>query len=212
MPSQRRTSRGVPGGNASRGPGQATSHPGARGSRPRNAGARTTSSRPAEQTSGAVRAGAAGAAARRPRLTGRAAVLVLVLAVLTVSYASSLRAYLEQRSHIGDLKTQIAEREASIDDLEREKRRWDDPAYVKAQARERFGYLMPGESGFEVIGADGRPLEAQASLSDPSEVIKTVPKAWWTAAWESMELAGNPPPPDAEPADLIDGTLTSGQS
>lgn len=146
------------------------------------------------------------AGARRPRFTGRAAVLVLVLAVLTVSYASSLRAYLQQRSHIGDLKAQIAEREASIDRLEREKRRWDDPAYVKAQARSRFGYLMPGESGFEVIGADGRPLEAQASLNDPDEVIRTVPKAWWTAAWESVELAGNPPPPDQEPADLIDGT------
>ena len=143
---------------------------------------------------------------RRPSFTGRAAVLVLVLAVLTVSYASSLRAYLQQRSHIGDLKAQIAQREANIDDLEREKKRWDDPAYVKAQARARFGYLMPGESGFEVIGPDGEPLEAQASLNDPSDVIKTVPKAWWSAAWESMELAGNPPPPDAEPADLIDGT------
>ena len=98
---------------------------------------------------------------------------MLVLAVLTVSYASSMRAYLEQRAHIGDLKAQIAEREANIDDLEREKQRWDDPAYVKAQARARFGYLMPGESGFEVIGADGKPLEAQASLNDPSEVIKT---------------------------------------
>ena len=133
--------------------------------------------------------------------------LVLVLAVLTVSYASSLRAYLQQRAHIGELKAQIAEREANIDDLEREKKRWDDPAYVKAQARERFGYLMPGEAGFEVIGLDGKPLEAQASLNDPSEVIKTVPKAWWTAAWESMELAGNPPPPGEEPADLVDGTV-----
>lgn len=137
--------------------------------------------------------------------------LVLVLAVLTVSYASSLRAYLEQRSHIGDLKTQILEREASINDLEREKRRWDDPAYVKAQARARFGYLMPGESGFEVIGADGRPVEAQASLKDPSDVIRTMPKAWWTAAWESVELAGNPPPPDTEPAALVDGSVTGGQ-
>ena len=96
---------------------------------------------------------------RASRLTGRAAVLVLVLAVLTVSYASSLRAYLQQRSHIGELKVQIAEREASINDLEREKKRWDDPAYVKAQARARFGYLMPGETGYEVIGADGEPLE-----------------------------------------------------
>ena len=137
--------------------------------------------------------------------------LVLVLAVLTVSYASSLRAYLQQRSQIGDLKSQIAEREANINDLEREKRRWDDPAYVKAQARARFGYLMPGESGFEVIGADGKPLEAQASLNDPSDVIKTVPKAWWSAAWESMELAGDPPPPDPEPAEMVDGSVTGGQ-
>ena len=129
-----------------------------------------------------------------------------MLAVLTVSYASSLRAYLQQRSHIGDLRAQIAEREAGINDLEREKQRWNDPAYVKAQARARFGYLMPGESGFEVIGVDGEALEAQATLNDPSEVIKTMPKAWWTAAWESMELAGSPPPPAEEPADLIDGT------
>src|SRR5690349_23258602 len=66
----------------------------------------------------AARPGDGPATARRPRsrLTGRAAVLVLVLAVLTVSYASSLRAYLQQRAHIGELKSQIAEREASIDD------------------------------------------------------------------------------------------------
>ncbi len=129
-----------------------------------------------------------------------------MLAVLTVSYASSLRAYLQQRGHIGDLKAQIAERETSISDLEREKRRWDDPAFVKAQARARFGYLLPGESGYEVIGPDGKPLESEATLNDPSEVIKTVPTAWWTAAWDSMELAGNPPPPPEQPADLVDGT------
>ncbi len=163
---------------------------------------RTTPTRTAEVTP---------SAARRPRFTGRAAVLVLVLAVLTVSYASSLRAYLQQRSHIGDLKAQIAEREASINDLEREKKRWDDPAYVKTQARARFGYVLPGESGFEVIGVDGKPLEAQASLNDPSDVIKTVPKAWWSAAWESMELAGDPPPPDEEPAPLVDGSVAGGR-
>jgi cell division protein FtsB len=207
MPSQRRTPRGGPGGP--RGPRQGHStHPGARGTRPRAGGTRTPAPRsePAPAAAGSTATRTPRTAARRPRFTGRAAVLVLVLAVLTVSYASSLRAYLQQRSHIGDLKAQIAEREASITDLEREKRRWEDPAYVKAQARARFGYLMPGEQGFEVIGADGKPLEAQATLNDPDEVIKTVPKAWWTAAWESMELAGNPPPPDEEPAEMIDGT------
>lgn len=142
---------------------------------------------------------------RRPRFTGRAAVLVLVLAVLTVSYASSLRAYLQQRAHIGDLKSAIAEQETAINALEREKQRWQDPAFVKAQARARFGYLMPGETGFQVLDANGKPLETQASLSDPDEVIKTVPTAWWSSAWASVELAGNPPPPSDGPATEIDG-------
>jgi cell division protein FtsB len=132
-------------------------------------------------------------------------VLVLVLAVLTVSYASSLRAYIQQRSHIADLKAAIAQREASIEDLEREKQRWEDPAYVKAQARARFGYLMPGETGFQVLDEDGRPLEQQATLNDPDDVLKIEPTAWWSPAWDSVELAGNPPPPAPETPSVIDG-------
>ena len=146
---------------------------------------------------------------RRSRLTGRAAVLVLVVAVLTVSYGSSFKAYLQQRSQIADLKAQIAERRASIDALEREKRRWEDPAYVRAQARERFGYLMPGETSYVVLDADGKPLESRASLRDPAEVVKEEPTAWWTTAWASVELAGAPPTARRDgrpPATEIDGT------
>lgn len=140
----------------------------------------------------------------QPRFTGRAAILVLVLAVLTVSYASSMRAYLQQRSHIADLKSQIAEREASIDSLEREKRRWGDDAYVRTQARKRFGYLMPGETGFQVIDENGRPLGTKISLHDPEDIVPVEPTAWWTTAWESMELAGHPPKRSDLPAARID--------
>jgi len=135
-------------------------------------------------------------------------VLVLVVAVLTVSYGSSLKAYLQQRSQITDLKTQIAERQVDIDALEREKRRWDDPAYVQAQARARFGYLMPGETSYVVLDVDGLPLESTATLRDPAEVVKVEPTAWWTTAWASVELAGNPPVDRGAqaPATEIDGT------
>lgn len=142
---------------------------------------------------------------RRPKLTGRAAVLVLVLAVLTVSYASSLRAYLQQRDQIGDLKSQIAMRRASIDDLEREKRRWEDPAYVRQQARD-LNFVMPGETAYVVLDDNGEPLESDTSLTDPSTVARKPPKAWWSAAWESVELAGHPPAPEPGPADKIRGS------
>jgi cell division protein FtsL len=142
----------------------------------------------------------------RSRLTGRAAVLVLVLAVLTVSYASSLRAYLQQRTHINDLKSQIAEHEANIDQLESEKDRWEDPAYVEQQARERLGYVMPGERTYLVLGEDGKPLEPASELQDPTHVISTAQTAWWSDGWASVELAGHPPKADKPPATEIDGT------
>ncbi|KRF36843.1 FtsB family cell division protein [Nocardioides sp. Soil805] len=191
MAQQPSSKRGTPRG----GPGRTTG-PGSRTQR-----GRSTASRPA--TPAGARPGAP--SPRRPRLTGRAAVLVLVLAVLTVSYASSMRAYLQQRSHISELKTAIAEREAAINDLEREKQRWEDPAYVKAQARARFGYLMPGETGFQVLDENGRPLEQQATLNDPDDVLKIEPTPWWSPAWDSVELAGNPPPPQPETPSVIDG-------
>ncbi len=150
-------------------------------------------------------AGDAAVAGKRPsRLTGRAMVLVLVLALLTVSYASSMRAYLQQRAHIGDLKDQIALREAKIGGLEREKRRWQDPAFVRQQAR-GLNYVMPGETAYVVLDENGDPLDQETSLTDPSTVDPKSPTAWWTTAWRSVELAGNPPKPEPEPATKING-------
>jgi cell division protein FtsB len=125
------------------------------------------------------------------RLTGRAAILVLVLAVLAVSYASSLRAYLQQREQIDDLEAQIDEREASIGDLEREKGRWEDPAYVMQEARKR-GYILPGETPFVVVDGNGDPL-TDAELDDPSSVGDTEAPAWYDGVWTSVKVAGNPP-------------------
>ncbi|NUR09460.1 MAG: septum formation initiator family protein, partial [Nocardioidaceae bacterium] len=126
------------------------------------------------------------------RFTSRAAVLVLVLAVLTVSYASSLRAYLEQRRHIESLQQDIATSQASITSLQREKRRWNDPAFVKTVAHQRFGWVMPGEIGFQVLDDHGRPVDHQDSLSDPDEVTEANRPLWWQSAWGSVVQAGKP--------------------
>ena len=130
--------------------------------------------------------------------------LVLVLAVLAVSYASSLKAYLQQRAHIAELKEQIARTSSDIDDLEREKRRWNDEAYVRAQARERFGYVMPGETSYVVLDEHGEPVETRARLHDPREVLADEPTAWWDDAWASVELAGDPPQDRPPPAAGLD--------
>ena len=151
-------------------------------------------------------------AERRPRFTGRAAVLLLVVAVLAVSYASSLRAYIQQRSHIGDLKGQIAERRASIDELEREKDRWEDPEFVRQQARERFGYLKPGETSYVVLDGNGDPIESEAGraeLTDPDTVAEEPPDVLYSDLWESVKLAGDPPDQEPPPLTQIGGSKRS---
>ena len=139
----------------------------------------------------------------RSRLTGRAAVLVLVVAALMVSYASSLRAHLEQRALIGDMEASISESRAQIVELEREKRRWADPAYVESQARARFAFGYPGEIGYRVLDVDGDPLDQAASLEDRVPVVGDGQPEWWETTLSSVEAADAPPRPDDGPATLI---------
>ena len=185
-----------------------------RGPRGRTGPGRT----PAARRAAEARAAAAAAADRlvkidpraNPRLTGRAAVLVLVVAVLVVSFASSLKAYLQQRDHIDTMRAQIAQRTQAIDALESEKKRWKDPAYVEQQARERFGYLMPGETAYVALDANGRRIQPESTLTAPDAVGSHQPKAWWEDAWGSVELAGDPPALGArEPARKINGLKES---
>jgi len=143
---------------------------------------------------------------QRSRLTGRAAILVLVLAVLAVSYASSLRAYLQQRHQIDTLEAEIERTQGAIDELQREKERWEDPAYVAQQARERFNYVAPGETPYVVVDENGEPL-TDAELGDPSSVGEQDTRAWYDGLWDSVQVAGDPPTKiPAPPEKRIDGT------
>ncbi len=118
---------------------------------------------------------------------------MLVLAVLMISYASSMRAYLQQRHELITLHEQITKSKASIADLSREKKRWADPAYVRSMAHERLGWVMPGEISYQVIGEDGKPLGHHDTLPKTGTVSDARPPIWWKSAWQSMEAAGKPP-------------------
>ena len=131
--------------------------------------------------------------------------LFLVLLVLLISYASSLRAWLDQRAEIAATRAEIADAEASVDELEREKLRWDDPAYVRQQARQRLGWVLPGEVLYRVIDADGTTLGAPAPPTAPPTVP---PSDWYEGVWESIRQAGQIPEPSATPPPRRDDVIT----
>jgi hypothetical protein len=129
--------------------------------------------------------------------------VVVVLAVLFVSYATSLRAYLSQRSHINELQAQVAQDKQAIAGLREERRRWQDEAFIEAQARERFGWVLPGEIGLRVIGEDGEPLDVASELTDPGSMGADPDAEWWSTTWTSIRGAGADRPAGAGPAQRL---------
>jgi cell division protein FtsB len=133
-------------------------------------------------------------------LTGRAAVVLLVLGALIVSYAQSLRVWFDQHQQVTSLQQEIRDRQKRVGELNDEIARWGDDAYVKAQARQRLGWVMPGEVGYRVIGADGKPVGAPPEPSSPADGTTDAQKpTWYTKLWGSVEGAGQPPAPAVTP-------------
>lgn len=121
-----------------------------------------------------------------------------VLLLLLASYTSSLHAWWGQRGEIQAAKAEIAMREAAIERLTDTEARWEDPAFVESQARERFGWVMPGEVGYRVIGADGAVQGEVPTLAEPPAPDQ---RPWYESLWGSTQEAGSPPDPDAERPD-----------
>ena len=124
---------------------------------------------------------------RRTNLTGRAAMLALVVCLLAISLAYPLREYLSQRGDIADYRATVAEQEKRVAELQQQHERWNDEAYVEAQARERLHYVMPGETSYVVLESEDKPPSDGVVEAVPSETRK---RPWFTDLWHSVELAG----------------------
>lgn len=127
------------------------------------------------------------------RVSRRFIAILVVVAILVISLISSLRVYLNQRAQMSQAHAQIVQSNQQIADLEQEKKDWSDPDYVRAQARTRLGWVMPGESGYRVVGADGQPFGGGASIAHTDEGL-TQNQSWWQRLWGSARTADQPAP------------------
>jgi hypothetical protein len=118
-----------------------------------------------------------------------------VLLILTISYASSLRIYFTQAHDITATKAEIADRQQRIVTLQSELAKWQDENYIRTQARERLGWVLPGEVGYKVVDADGKPLGGGAEISaETTDPVKPPEDAWWAKLWGSVAAADQPAP------------------
>jgi cell division protein FtsB len=124
-----------------------------------------------EQTAARVYRSQTKRQARRSRLTGRAALLALVLCSLIVALAYPIRQYVSQRAEIADLQRQQEQARQRVEQLR--------DAYAEQRIRERLHYVMPGETGFIVVD----PGAARQSRAD----MGAADRPWYSNVWDGVD-------------------------
>jgi len=108
-----------------------------------------------------------------------------LLAVMLVVLTPTLRSYLQQRSEIAELKREKVAGQQRVDALTAERKRWDDPAYVKQQAQERLGYAMPGKS-ITVYVDDAGATHATTPRNGVTDATGLSSHPWYGQIWGSI--------------------------
>ncbi|MFG2783377.1 septum formation initiator family protein [Streptomyces prunicolor] len=132
-----------------------------------------------EQTAARVYRSQTKRQARRSRLTGRAALLALVLCSLIVALAYPIRQYVSQRAEISDLQRQQEQARQRVEQLRDLKARWQDDSYAEQQIRQRLHYVMPGETGYIVIDP-GAAKQSRAELG-------AADRPWYSNVWDGVD-------------------------
>jgi len=126
----------------------------------------------------------------------RAAILAAVVCVLTLTIAGPVRTYFAQRTEMDQLAASESALRGRIADLEQKKGKLADPAYVAAQARERLGFVMPGDIPFQVQ----LPQTAAVSPQPGSDTAKPASNGpWYTALWHTIADTPHLPPASVPP-------------
>lgn len=117
--------------------------------------------------------------------------LGLVVCALVLSLAYPAKEFLAQRGEIGRLQQDQREAQARVTELEERKRRLADPAYVKAQARARLNFVLPGETVYVVVPPAGSAAGAGAK---PEATEAPEDGSWYGRLWGTVRTADGSAP------------------
>jgi len=137
----------------------------------------------------------------RLNIDARALVFIALGLVTVISVAPELTTWYNMQVQIADLKKQNEATRNSLSQMKEDLKRWDDPAYVRAQARNRLYYVMPGEISFLVMDANkinaddasgtvGAALAKARNSSLVTKKISTTKSNWTANLVETVVRAG----------------------
>lgn len=124
----------------------------------------------------------------RRRTSNRVLALSVIFFVLALTIAPPVKHYFTQRAQISALKAQLSADNSALEKARQELTLWQDPEYVKSQARERLHFVLPGERQY--IVTEG---ETEAGQNSPTKVASSLAdgQPWYSRLIASISETGN---------------------
>jgi len=121
------------------------------------------------------------------RSNARPLALIAIVFIFTLTLAPPIKNYFTQRAQISALKSQVASDQTALEKALAELSTWQDPNYVKSQARERLHFVMPGERQYIVTGTDITKSQPQTT-----QIASQLPEGapWYTKLIASVTESG----------------------
>ncbi len=124
---------------------------------------------------------------------------MIVLGVLTL--APRVQEWFVLRQQVAQAQADVEQARKDVTTMQSEVKRWEDPVFIRSQARDRLYYVMPGEVSYLVMDADGvntsdisgtvgAMLADQRNYGQISKSIKETRNNWVDSVMETVIVAG----------------------
>lgn len=130
------------------------------------------------------------------RFSGFTVLIVALIGIGAVIVSPTFSTYVQQQRELADLRASVAAEREAVAAADAERLKWQDPAYVRSQARGRLFYVMPGETQLNVIDDIVIPLESD---EETSAELTRLERNWMHTLVSSVLIAGTT---NAAPEDL----------
>jgi hypothetical protein len=116
-------------------------------------------------------------------------ILFIVLFAIAVTLAPPTQHYFAQRAQISALEASVASNRAKLLEARAELERWNDPDYVRSQARTRLHFVLPGERQYIILGAGN---EASSTTEGAAPINEDFPLGvpWYSRIISSITSVG----------------------
>jgi cell division protein FtsB len=124
----------------------------------------------------------------RRRTSNRVLALSAIFFLLALTIAPPVKHYFTQRAQINALKAQLSADNTALQQAREELLLWQDPEYVKSQARERLHFVLPGERQY--IVTEGQTDSTQEGTTKIASSLADG-QPWYSRLIASISETGN---------------------